>query len=162
MKTKIIILIAIVAIMFMEYLILDFTFQPKIVTKIKIKEKIKKEVKEIEKNRYYIYEDKLQVISLLIYDNKFAQILVTPKDFNTPLAFIFNSHNLTVFYTIKDYNNSLYLTGELDTIKEFKKIDNVTLLLVNDDLKFERTNLNNIYKKIDRANLLYKSTTPGY
>jgi len=160
MKTKIIILIAIVAIMFMEYLILDFTFQPKIVTKIKIKEKIKKEVKEIDNNLYYIYEDQFQVVALIIHDNKYAQILVTPKDNDTPLACIFKSHDLTVFYTVKNYGGNLYLKGEYNTIHEFKMSSNA--ITNNDNMKFEKTDLANIYERIDRAKLLYEKSLPGY
>ena len=156
MKIRIIAMIIVLSIMLIEYLILDLTFEPKIITEIKIKEKIKKEIKEIDNNSYYIYEDKLQVVSLLLYNNKYAQIIEIPKDFNTPLAYLFNNHDLTVLYTVKNYGGNLYLKGEYDTIHEFKMSKGT---ITNNDIEFEKTDLTNIYERIERAKLLYESTT---
>lgn len=156
MKTRIIAIIILLSIMLVEYLILDLTFEPKIITEVKIKEKIKKEIKEIDNNSYYIYEDKLQVVSLLLYNNKYAQIIETPKDFNTPLSYLFNSHDLTVFYTVKNYGGNLYLKGDYDTIHEFKMSKDT---ITNNDIEFDKTDLTNIYERIGKAKLSYEITT---
>jgi hypothetical protein len=155
LKTRIIAIIIVLSIMLIEYLILDLTFEPKIITEIKVKEKIKKEIKEIDNNSYYIYEDKLQVISLLLYNNKYAQIIEQPKVSNAPLAYLFNSHDLTVFYTVKNYGGNLYLKGDYDIIHEFKMSKGT---ITNNDMEFEKTDLTSIYERIERAKLLYEST----
>lgn len=134
-----------------------YNLKPKEVIKVKTKYKTKETIKKIDSNNYFIHEDQFQTVALLIFNNKFASIITCSKDFNTPLAYLFNSHDLTKIYTVEDYPNKIYLKGEYESITELKK-SNKNLIFEADNVKFEKTDLQNIYNRIDRANLLLNSS----
>jgi hypothetical protein len=157
MKTKILVMIAIIFIMLVEYLILDFTFQPKI--KFKEKIKIKEKIKKVDPNLYFIYEDKMQVVGLSIFNNKYASIEVVDKDINTPLSIIFKSHDFTQLYLVEEYKTKYYIKGDLNVIYEFQKNEDE---LICDEIKFEKTDLRNLYEKINKATLQRNNVYNSY
>ena len=116
--------------------LVSFSMKPKVVVKVKEKIKIEEKIKEVDSNKYYLYEDRYQLVSLIIYNNEFASFdtVTTNLGNDLALAYIFGSHDLNVLYSVERHGNKYYLKDSHAFVMEIIEEGDD---LIHRDYKFE-------------------------
>ena len=148
-KIILIYFIVLVGIVLFNIWLVSTCLKPKTVIKVREKVKIEEKIKEVDSNKYYLYEDRYQLISLIIYNDEFASFDTVLKNAGNdlPLSDVFTSHDWTVLYSIESYTNKYFFKDSYDYVMEVTKLKDGLLLR---DYNFEPSTLQVICDKTNR------------